>query len=240
MDGHRGLQHGRRAHRAESPQPVVLGARDLHRAGTCSREKRRRLASRREQARQSVSRYFEEVTFRVSKDVQDALRRIHRGLRSSFRGECRRDHAVGHRSGPGRQQARVSPADPVALDAEARVAAAAHHASRGRPRLIDGLALVSDSSKTRGPVAWYGRRMTIRFNVIGVVVADMGRSLRVLSPARARASRLGGRPTACRGRPARRSEPRLRHDRDHPLVRPELVATVGRASHGSRVPVRQP
>jgi catechol 2,3-dioxygenase-like lactoylglutathione lyase family enzyme len=36
---------------------------------------------------------------------------------------------------------------------------------------------VSDSSKTRGIVASYGRRMTIRFNVIGVVVADMGRSL---------------------------------------------------------------
>ena len=47
-------------------------------------EKQRQLASRREQARQSVSRYLEEVTFRVNKDVQDALRRIHRGLRSSF------------------------------------------------------------------------------------------------------------------------------------------------------------
>jgi hypothetical protein len=47
-------------------------------------EKQRQLASRREQARQSVSRYLEEVTFRVTKDVQDALRRIHRGLRSSF------------------------------------------------------------------------------------------------------------------------------------------------------------
>ena len=35
-------------------------------------EKQRQLASRREQAHQSVSRYLEEVTFRVSKDVQDA------------------------------------------------------------------------------------------------------------------------------------------------------------------------
>ena len=47
-------------------------------------EKQRQLASRREQARQSVSRYLDEVTFRVAKDVQDALRRIHRGLRTSF------------------------------------------------------------------------------------------------------------------------------------------------------------
>ena len=47
-------------------------------------EKQRQLASRREQARQSVSRYLEEVTFRVNKDVQDALRKIHRGLRTSF------------------------------------------------------------------------------------------------------------------------------------------------------------
>ena len=47
-------------------------------------EKQRQLASRREQARQSVTRYLEEVTFRVNKDVQDALRRIHRGLRASF------------------------------------------------------------------------------------------------------------------------------------------------------------
>ena len=36
---------------------------------------------------------------------------------------------------------------------------------------------MSDSSKTGAAVASYGRRMTIRFNVIGVVVADMGRSL---------------------------------------------------------------
>ncbi|HMK12228.1 MAG TPA: hypothetical protein VK461_11640, partial [Acidimicrobiales bacterium] len=47
-------------------------------------EKQRQLASRREQAHQSVSRYLEEVTFRVNKDVQDALRKIHRGLRTSF------------------------------------------------------------------------------------------------------------------------------------------------------------
>ena len=81
-------------------------------------EKQRQLASRREQARQSVSRYFEEVTFRVSKDVQDALRRIHRGLRSSFAtsaGEIAWSVTEAVRAA---EQARVSPADPIALDAE--------------------------------------------------------------------------------------------------------------------------
>ncbi len=81
-------------------------------------EKQRQLASRREQAYQSVSRYLEEVTFRVSKDVQDALRRIHRGLRSSFAtsaGEISRSIADAVRAA---EQARVAPADPVALDAE--------------------------------------------------------------------------------------------------------------------------
>lgn len=81
-------------------------------------EKQRQLASRREQAQQSVSRYLEEVTFRVSKDVQDALRRIHRGLRSSFAtsaGEISRSIAEAVRAA---DQARVSPVDPVALDAE--------------------------------------------------------------------------------------------------------------------------
>ncbi len=81
-------------------------------------EKQRQLASRREQARQSVSRYFEEVTFRVSRDVQDALRRIHRGLRASFAtsaGEIARSVTEAVRAA---EQARVSPADPIALDAE--------------------------------------------------------------------------------------------------------------------------
>ncbi len=57
-------------------------------------EKQRQLASRREQARQSVARYLEEVTFRVAKDVQDALRRIHRGLRTSFATQRVRDLAL--------------------------------------------------------------------------------------------------------------------------------------------------
>jgi hypothetical protein len=81
-------------------------------------EKQRQLASRREQAHQSVSRYLEEVTFRVNKDLQDALRRIHRGLRSSFAtsaGEISRSIAEAVRAA---EQARVSPVDPVALDGE--------------------------------------------------------------------------------------------------------------------------
>ena len=54
----------------------------------------------------------------MSKDVQDALRRIHRGLRSSFAtsaGEIARSVTEAVRAA---EHARVSPADPIALDAE--------------------------------------------------------------------------------------------------------------------------
>ncbi len=84
-------------------------------------EKQRQLASRREQARQSVTRYLEEVTFRVTKDVQDALRRIHRGLRTSFAtsaAEISRSIADAVRAAEHARLSHGSPADMVALEAE--------------------------------------------------------------------------------------------------------------------------
>ena len=121
-----------------------------------------------------MSRYLEEVTFRVTKDVQDALRRIHRGLRSSFATSaaeiarsiadavCAAEQAsgAGHRH-DGRGVARSG----------TRGAGLARRPGHPRSRLT------SDSSKTGRRVASYGRAMAIHIDVIGIVVADMARAL---------------------------------------------------------------
>ena len=189
-------------------------------------EKQRQLASRREQARQSVSRYFEEVTFRVSKDVQDALRRIHRGSALVLRDECGRDRAVGHGSGPGRRAAPASrPPTRSRSTPSSRRCSSSPRVSRppaADPRPRPGVRFVQDRWHRRvvrsshdHSLQRHRRRRGRHGSVAGV-----------LSPARARPSRLRRRPAACRGRLAWRLAPRLRHDRDHPFVRPELVATA--------------
>jgi hypothetical protein len=47
-------------------------------------EKERQLAGRRAQAKNSVRKYVDEVSFGVSKDSRDSLRRVHRQLRDHF------------------------------------------------------------------------------------------------------------------------------------------------------------
>lgn len=47
-------------------------------------ERARQLTIRRQQAKQSMRKYVDEAQFRVSKDAQDTLRRVHRILRDTF------------------------------------------------------------------------------------------------------------------------------------------------------------
>jgi hypothetical protein len=54
---------------------VVMGGRSL------LEERRRQLTARRQQARQGVRTYLDDVSFHVGKDVRDALRLLQRGLR---------------------------------------------------------------------------------------------------------------------------------------------------------------
>lgn len=51
-------------------------------------EKQRRLTMRRQEAKQALRRYVDEVQFNVAKDLRDTLRRIQRDLRDRFQGRA--------------------------------------------------------------------------------------------------------------------------------------------------------
>ncbi len=65
-----------------NPATVVLGLLSGRKA--LSDEKTRQIEMRRQQAKQSVRRYVDEVSFQIGKDSRDALRKLQRDLRDAF------------------------------------------------------------------------------------------------------------------------------------------------------------
>jgi hypothetical protein len=68
---------------------LVMGHKSL------TEEKKRHLRSRREQAKSAVRRYCDEVSFVVSKDSRDTVRRIQRQLRDHYAGRAEELHRSG-------------------------------------------------------------------------------------------------------------------------------------------------
>ncbi len=64
--------------------PVAIGIGLLMGRKSLRDEKQRQLAQRRVQARNSVRRYTDEVSFRMGKDARDTLRRVQRQLRDHY------------------------------------------------------------------------------------------------------------------------------------------------------------
>ena len=64
--------------------PLAVGIGLVMGVGSLRTEKKRQLANRRTQAKNTVRRYCDEVSFRVSKDSRDTLRRIQRELRDHY------------------------------------------------------------------------------------------------------------------------------------------------------------
>jgi GTPase SAR1 family protein len=65
-----------------NPLTVVLGVVMGH--GAIKQERERQLALRRQQAKGSVRKYIDEVSFQMGKDSRDTIRRIQRQLRDTF------------------------------------------------------------------------------------------------------------------------------------------------------------
>jgi len=61
---------------------LVLGGKAI------SDEKKRQASKRQNEAKMATRRYIDDVTFQVSKDARDMLRRVQRGLRDHFTGEA--------------------------------------------------------------------------------------------------------------------------------------------------------
>lgn len=64
--------------------PIGLGAAILMGRKAVREDAERRLTMRRQQAKQAVRRYIDEVSFTVTKDVRDTLRRVQRDLRDHW------------------------------------------------------------------------------------------------------------------------------------------------------------
>lgn len=64
--------------------PLAVGIGLVMGVGSLRTEKKRQLAARRTQAKNTVRRYCDEVSFRVGKDSRDTLRRIQRELRDHY------------------------------------------------------------------------------------------------------------------------------------------------------------
>ena len=64
--------------------PVLIGIGLVMGGRSLMEEQKRQLTARRQQARQAVRSYLDDVSFHVGKDVRDALRLLQRGLRDSL------------------------------------------------------------------------------------------------------------------------------------------------------------
>lgn len=64
--------------------PAIVGLTLVVGRKSMKEEKQRRLAQRRQEAKLSVRKFLDEVSFQVGKDSRDSLRRVHRHLRDTF------------------------------------------------------------------------------------------------------------------------------------------------------------